>query len=56
MAEVDVPPDQTGPIYEESNNITNEYYDSGSGDIICLGPTYEFYALEVPAAAAPDFT
>ena len=55
MAEVDVPPDQTGPIYEESNNITNEYYDSGSGDIICLGPTYEFMRSKCRRPLPPEF-
>jgi hypothetical protein len=40
MASVAVPSDQNGAIYDDSNNETNIYYDSGA--IICLGPDYEF--------------
>lgn len=42
MADVEVPSDQAGPIYDESNNETNIYYDTGSYAIICYGPNYDF--------------
>ncbi len=42
MADYEVPPDQAGPIYDESSNITNIYYDSGVYAIICYGPSYDF--------------
>jgi len=42
MADDEVPPDQTGPIYDESNNITDIYYDPGTYAIICYGPSYDF--------------
>jgi len=42
MASVEVPPDQAEPIYDESNNITDIYYDSGAYAIICYGPSYDF--------------
>jgi len=40
MADEAVPPDQEGPIYDESNNITNIYSDGGA--IICYGLNYDF--------------
>jgi hypothetical protein len=42
MADVDVPPDDNGPIYENSNIETNIYYDTTTYVIICYGPNYEF--------------
>jgi len=42
MADVEVPPDQAGPIYDESDNITNIYYDAATYAIICYGPSYDF--------------
>ncbi|MGA3170651.1 MAG: DUF6600 domain-containing protein [Chthoniobacteraceae bacterium] len=42
MASVEVPPDDEGPVYDESTNVTDIYYDAGYGGIICYGPNYDF--------------
>jgi len=38
MADDAVPPDQNGAIYDDSNNMTNIYYDSATYAVICYGP------------------
>ena len=40
MADQAVPPDEDGPIYDDSNNMTNIYYEGGY--IVCYGPDYDF--------------
>jgi hypothetical protein len=42
MAEDEAPPDQTAPIYDASNNLTDIYYDNGAGAIVVYGPNYPF--------------
>jgi hypothetical protein len=42
MADVAVPLDQAGTIYDESSNVTNIYYDTAAYAIICYGPSYDF--------------
>jgi hypothetical protein len=42
MADNAVPVDQNGPIYDDSNNMTNIYYDTGAYAIVCYGPDYDF--------------
>lgn len=45
MAGDALPPEQNGPVYDDSNNVTNIYYgadDTGGYAIICYGPSYDF--------------
>ncbi len=42
MADEEVPPDQAGTLYDDSNNITNIYYDTAAYAIVCYGPNYDF--------------
>ncbi len=42
MADNEVPQDQAVPIYDNSNNCTNIYYDTTTYAIICYGPNYDF--------------
>ncbi len=56
MADVEVPPDQTGPIYDESNNETDIFYDSGAYAIICYGPSYDFMRSKSRRPLLPPLT
>jgi hypothetical protein len=42
MADEEAPPDQAEAIYDDSNNITNIYYDTAASFIVCYGPNYDF--------------
>jgi len=42
MAVVEAPPDEIETIYDNSDNVTNIYYDSGAYAIVCYGPDYDF--------------
>ncbi len=42
MASAAIPPDDDAAIFDDSNNVTNIYYDTASYAIICYGPSYEF--------------
>ena len=37
-----VPSDQTQTIYDDSNNMTNIYYDSGFSGVVCYGHNYDY--------------
>jgi hypothetical protein len=56
MADVDVPSDENEPIYDDSNNETNIYYDSGSYSIICYGPDYDFMRSKSRRPLSPPLT
>jgi hypothetical protein len=56
MADDEAPPDQAAPIFDDSNNITNIYYDSGAYAIICYGPNYEFMRSKARRPLAPPYT
>lgn len=53
MASAEIPDDQAGPVYEESNNITNIYYDTGAYAIFCYGPSYDFMSSKARRALPP---
>jgi len=42
MAAAAIPPDQNGAVFDDSNNITNIYYDAGAYAIFCYGPSFDF--------------
>jgi hypothetical protein len=56
MADVQVPLDQNGPIYDDSNNETNIYYDPGAYAIVCYGPNYEFMRSKSHRPLLPQLT
>jgi len=53
MAEDAVTEDQNVAIYDDSNNMTNIYYDSVTYAIICHGPNYDFMRSKSRRALAP---
>jgi hypothetical protein len=56
MAANQAPPDQTEAIYDDSNNITNIYYDTGASAIICYGPNYDFMRSKSHRPLPPPYT
>jgi len=56
MAGVAVPPDDNGPIFDDSNNETDIYYDTGAYAIICYGPNYDFMRSKSRRPLAPPLT
>jgi hypothetical protein len=56
MADVEVPPDQSGAIYDESSNVTNIYYDNAAYAIICYGPSYDFMRSKSRRPFPPQLT
>jgi hypothetical protein len=56
MADVEVPPDENGSIYDDSNNETNIYYDAGAYAIICYGPNYDFMRSKSRRPLQPPLT
>ena len=55
MADEQVPPDQVEPIYADSNNITNIYYDADAEVIICYGPNYDFMRAKSRRGLPPPY-
>jgi hypothetical protein len=53
MADVEVPPDQNGPIFDDSNNETDIYYDSAAYAIVCYGPNYDFMRSKARLPLSP---
>jgi hypothetical protein len=56
MAADQAPPDQADAIYDDSNNITNIYYDTGASAIICYGPNYDFMRSKSRRPLPPPYT
>jgi hypothetical protein len=56
MADVEVPPDDNGPIFDDSNNETDIYYDTGAAAIFCYGPNYDFMRSKSRRPLAPPLT
>ena len=42
----EVPLADNGPIFDDSNNVTNIYYDSGVIGVVCLGPNFDFLRVK----------
>jgi hypothetical protein len=55
MAGVQVPPEQNGPIFDDSENVTDIYYDNGAYAIICYGPNYDFMRFKSRRSLPPPF-
>jgi hypothetical protein len=56
MAQDETPPDQEDAIYDDSNNITDIYYDPGAYAIICYGPNYDFMRSKARRPLHAPFT
>jgi hypothetical protein len=53
MASAAVPQDQNVPIYDDSNNITNIYYDTGGYAVFCYGPSFDYLRVKVHRPLLP---
>jgi hypothetical protein len=56
VADNEVPPEENGPIFENSDNETNIYYDQVTYVIVCYGPNYDFMRSKARHPLSPPLT